>query len=533
MRLSIATKVFITFSGMVIVFAGVLIVGLFQTQRLYEQMHTLNRNIVPLSLLLSDAQNDLRSFDTALSEQDPENLKRTLQFAQLMSFVPRRFGGKLHRSMVLSNPKRFDSLDDSNLRRMQDIHDRLITIHDNAQALDKTTTVLQNALDTPTFDATTLEEVATKQKQARTQVRKLDGNLSKLRNDVRILTDYSLIKTSENERANTYALTLLSIFAILLALALLGIMLLTVRPLKLLTEGAKRVAQGDYTPLAIKHASVLGKDEIATLTDEFNSMARALKERDETLKTQHDALLRAERLATIGRMTSVVTHELRNPLSSIGLNAEMLSDAINETTLHQETQQDMLDHLELIVMEVDRLRDITEEYLVYARLPSPKFSRHDLADLIEQFIDFHRMEWHTHDILLDVKQRPLHVNIDPNQIKQALLNLIKNAVEAAPTHGPSQVDIKVWVEDEQVHIHIRDYGVGIDKPNQERIFEPFFTSKPQGTGLGLAMTLQIIESHKGTITLLDPQHGPGIIFALTFPKNIPTTVLDHDLFDDV
>ena len=520
MRLSLATKIFIAFSSVVVIFMTVMIAGLLQTQQLHEQMHTLNRDLVPLSLLLSDAQNDLRSFDAALSAQNPDELRRTLRVAKMMSVAPERFAQKIYRATALSAPERFEQLDERTSARMESIHNRLGTIGDQARALNASSAALSQALQNrrEVPEETPEGSIITAQRTTQSRARQLDRQLGRIQNDMRVLTDLSLARTTDQQRTNIYALGLMIAAALLVSLGLMVVVVWTLKPLGALTHAAKRVAQGDYSPLPQPRRQRLVEDEIKTLTHEFNSMAQALQTRDETLKGQHQALLRAERLATIGRMTSVVTHELRNPLSSIGLNAEMLLETIAETPIEDaHARQDMLDHLELISMEVDRLSEITEEYLVYARLPRPRPAPHDVVEIVEQLIDFHQMEWSQHSIDLSSKGESLIAHVDPNQLRQAMLNLIKNGVEAQPESDACQIDIRLFEQDQHIHITVRDYGTGIDPQTRQRLFEPFFTSKSQGTGLGLAMTMQIVEGHQGTILVDAPAHGPGTVFTITPP----------------
>lgn len=538
MRLSIATKIFIAFAGVIAVFSAVVSLGLFQSQRLSDQIHALHRSIVPLSLLLSDAQNDLKSFDVALSERDPNALHRTLQVARQMSIVPQRFGRKLERSIDLANPTLFRALDKDQQLRMKEIHDRLEDLSQRAQSLDRRTQRLYTLLQERS-ELERVGQISETQNELRHDTRELDNAMTRIRNDLRIITDLSMIRAQEHERSNTYALALMSALALIIALALLGIALLAVTPLRLLADGARAVAQGDYTPIKARSSKLMGKDEITALTHEFNSMASSLQSRDIALKEQHDILLRSERLAAIGRMTSVITHELRNPLSSIGLNAEMLADMIaTSATIDQEDQREMLDHLEVMGQEIDRLHEITEEYLVYARLPSPKFSTINLADLIEQLSDFHQLEWSQHQIelKLDLPPGPIHLEADPNQLRQALLNLLKNAAEASVGPGPHPIELGVSPSQGELTLTLRDHGSGLPHALRPRVFEPFFTSKEQGTGLGLAMTQQIIEGHSGTIEIQDPSQGQGTLFIITLPRQrrpIHPTPKDHHASDDL
>lgn len=518
MRISIATKIFIAFSGIVFVFALVLMFGILRTQRLNAQVQALNRSVVPLSLILSDAQNDLKSLDVTLSEPNEEDLSRALRINRVVSNAPEQVSSKIQRALTLSERDSFDKLAEPEQARMTEIRGRLITLAHDSAKLDQHTQELYALLDSSseTDNTKRIEQLRATLQQ---QTSDLSTGLTRLRNDLRISTDLALIRVGRLERSNLYALGAMSGSALLIALILLGVALLTVRPLQALNSGVKRIADGHYDPIDYRGAKLLGQDELVTLTDEFNSMARALQARDEALKNQHAALLKSERLATVGRMTSLITHELRNPLSSIGLNAEMLQDGLLE--LPDESRSEYLAHLDTITREVDRLRDITEEYLVYARLPEPKLAHVDLGDLVEQLVDFHVWEWSQSrvNVIFSPPPDPIPIRADANQLRQAMLNLVKNAVEASPPD--STVSIQIIPKDRSFEITITDEGEGIPPELRDSLFEPFVTSKAKGTGLGLAMTQEIITEHGGQLDFECPEDR-GTVFTIELPRNHST-----------
>ena len=532
MRLSIATKISLAFSAVILVFTLVFMATIWRTQRLHDQTQAINRHIVPLSLLLSDAQNDLKSFSAALSERDMGDLASVLTIARVVSLAPQRASSKLQRARDLSerdNPAR--ALSERERLRLDEFSARLADITREAVELEVRSQRLYRTLQRrrdAQEQASWRSAIERQQAELASRTSALDLALSRLRNDLRIATDLTLASASDYERASLYALGISSAVALAVALGTLVIALLMLRPLRALTEGAKRIAQGEYEPVQTGARSWLGRDELATLTEEFDAMARALRERDRALQAQHSELLRVERLATIGRMTSLITHELRNPLSSIGLNAEMLLDEL-PSHLQGAEREALAMHLETITDEVDRLRDITEEYLVYARLPEPRFARHDIIEIVEQLIDFHAWEWSQQGITVefetpDESREPLWLEADANQLRQALLNLIKNAVEASTEReGAERVVVRVEEasqdDTQHVTVAVRDYGEGIDPEIRDRVFEPFFSSKVKGTGLGLAMTQQIIAEHGGALTLESPEGG-GALFCLTLPRQI-------------
>ncbi len=229
-------------------------------------------------------------------------------------------------------------------------------------------------------------------------------------------------------------------------------------------------------------------------------------------------LIHTERLAAIGRMAAHVTHEVRNPLSSIGLNVEMLEDEL--PAVNQEARV----LLGAIHREIDRLTGITEEYLHLARMPEPRLAAEDPADLVHQLAEFVRAEMAAAGVALVVRApRSLPpVPMDEQQLRQALLNLLRNAREASPAGG--EVEIAAGPSDDGgVVIEVKDRGVGIEPDAREHIFDMFFSTKIRGTGLGLPLTQQIVVAHGGTIRC-DSEVGAGTTFRIWLPIARPAVV---------
>jgi signal transduction histidine kinase len=535
MRLSIATKIFLAFTAVVVIFTGVLMFGTYRTQTLYGRIQQLNHTVVPISLLLSDVQTDLKSFNVVLNERDPLVLRRTLQMTRLVYFLPDRFTKKLARAHAMADEANLDELADSeqpalepsslaNLEtRLSEIRSRAIGFAGRSRRFSA---LVLNEKPRQDPDAYT-EQLIDLQAGLRNEARQLDAEITALRNDLRATTDAALASANDSQRSSLYALGTLSVVALMIAVGVLIAVLLTMRRLTTLTEATKRIGEGDYRPIENIAESRLGNDEITMLTREFNSMAASLSQRDAKLREQHKQLLKSERLATVGRMTSLITHELRNPLSSINLNSEMLQETLIERGIGA-NDDEVMPLLETITDEVDRLRDITEEYLVYARLPSPQLEPTNLKDVVESLIDFHAFEWAQAEVDIalevDVNVDVVQVMADPNQLRQALLNIIKNAIEASPAH--TQVDVTILIDpgtsDPDIHgpphavVRVEDEGQGISEDLESQVFEPFFTTKSNGTGLGLAMTQQIIEEHHGTIAVTTPT-GHGAAFVIRLP----------------
>ncbi|HEY0712669.1 MAG TPA: ATP-binding protein, partial [Polyangia bacterium] len=285
----------------------------------------------------------------------------------------------------------------------------------------------------------------------------------------------------------------------------------TLRPLHELRLRARQIASGDYA----QRVGLGSRDEIGDLAREFDAMAQALQEREQRL-------IHSERLATVGKVAAQITHEIRNPLASIGLSAELLGD---ELSPEQREAQRLLG---AISGEVDRLSEITESYLRFVRLPRPVLEREDPVALVTSVMEFARAELKQAGISLELAApEPVpEIVADENQIRQALLNLIRNAREAMPEGGRLRVAVTPSPPG-RVTVAVSDTGPGISPENARHIFEPFFSTKTTGTGLGLALVQQIVAEHGGEVTVQTQQATAaegslsGTTFLLSFPA-LPT-----------
>ena len=221
-------------------------------------------------------------------------------------------------------------------------------------------------------------------------------------------------------------------------------------------------------------------------------------------------LIQTERLAAIGRMAAHVTHEVRNPLSSIGLNIDMLGDEVQGAGPESERL------LESIHQELERLESITEEYLRLARLPEPSLNPEDPRHLIHDLAEFVRREMDASgvELRLDLAAQLPEVAMDEPQLRQALLNLLRNAREAMPNGGVAKLEAMRY--DDGVRIQVHDEGAGIGEEEREHVFDLFYTTKERGTGLGLPLTQQIVVAHGGEIAC-KPRHPQGTIFEIWLP----------------
>jgi signal transduction histidine kinase len=305
---------------------------------------------------------------------------------------------------------------------------------------------------------------------------------------------------ANNERTILMRAVYFGIAAVVLGFAITAWVAVTLRPLRRLREGARRIAAGDYG----KRISETGPAEIAGLAREFNSMGRAVQEREEEK-------LRAARLAMVGKMAAQIAHEVRNPLSSIGLNTELLEDELGDNA------SEARELCRAIHSEVNRLTEVTETYLGL-RGGKPKLARESLNAIIDDLVGFVRSDLATRHVELATELDPEDPSghVDGNQIRQCLINLVRNAADAVAAKGGGKVVLRTRGAGRRVEIAVEDSGVGIADELLPRLFDPFFSTKEGGSGLGLALTQQIIHDHGGEIHVAS-RVGRGTTFTLSIP----------------
>ena len=232
----------------------------------------------------------------------------------------------------------------------------------------------------------------------------------------------------------------------------------------------------------------------------------------EAVRTKHQ-LLRAERLAAVGRLSAQVAHEIRNPLSAIGLNAELLEEDF-VAHLPPAWRDEARQLLRAIGREVERLTEVTETYLQLARQPQSQPRAADINRLLaDMFVMLgEEMRAHAIEVDLELGTPAPTAQVDPGQLRQALLNIIRNGREAMPAGGVMR--IATWTEADRCGIAISDTGSGIAQAVLPRVFEPFYSTKPAGTGLGLPLTQQIITEHGGSLDIQSRTGGTRVTVLL-------------------
>jgi signal transduction histidine kinase len=221
----------------------------------------------------------------------------------------------------------------------------------------------------------------------------------------------------------------------------------------------------------------------------------------------------AQRLAEVGTFTGGLAHEIKNPLSTVLLNLQLLQEDLDED---DPAHTRILSRLATVTREASRLRDILDDFLKFAGKLELKRERADLNKMLEELVDFFAPQAQLNRVQLRFK--PLDgqfwVDVDPRLIKQTILNLLLNALQAMP--GGGELILNATRNGDSAVVDVIDTGSGIPKESIDRIFDAYYSTKKGGTGLGLAMAKRIVEEHGGKISV-SSEPGKGSDFRLTLP----------------
>lgn len=242
---------------------------------------------------------------------------------------------------------------------------------------------------------------------------------------------------------------------------------------------------------------------------ELFQKSEQLKRQQEQMLSQQREMMRAGHLAVAGQLAASVAHEVRNPLATIKVLVEGALRAKNAAPLSRQ---------ELSVMhgEIARLERIVQDYLDFARPPDLNRSLGDLRDVVDQAAALLQAAARRQNVRLvsDYPSQPMWAKVDHDQFRAVLVNLLLNAVEAMPRGGP--VHIALTSTNQGIELSVTDTGSGIPPDILKRLFTPFVSSKPSGTGLGLCISKRIVESHGGRITAQNCTEG-GAVVTLVLP----------------
>ncbi|UCD84688.1 MAG: HAMP domain-containing protein [Deltaproteobacteria bacterium] len=339
--------------------------------------------------------------------------------------------------------------------------------------------------------------------------------------------ELSLAEVDAKTRRNYYAILFFTFITIFVVSVAVGFFIYGAvsRPIKKMVIGTKKIATGDldYTiPLKTK-------DEIGALASSFNRMTRDLKranselqewsrtlekkveERTEQLKAMQAQLIQSEKLASIGKLAAGVAHEINNPLTGILTFSHLLLD---ETEGGEQERKD----IEVIIRETTRCRDIVKRLLDYSRQAETRKTPFSINETVEKASSLleHQAAFRNIRIIKEFDPGLPQIMIDKDKMQQVFINLLTNAQEVMPEGGSVTIATTKTNDGNSIEIRVTDTGCGIKDADIPKIFDPFFSTKELGTGLGLSVTHGIIASHKGSIEV-QSKVGEGTTFIIRLP----------------
>lgn len=247
----------------------------------------------------------------------------------------------------------------------------------------------------------------------------------------------------------------------------------------------------------------------------YEKTAEELNIAYQKLQDSFDKMRKVDRLSALGELSAAMAHEIRNPLGSIKGGIEIIESESG-------SKENKEEFIAIIKKEIARLDKIISDFLKYARPMSPEMRKHDINSVIRSVVSLVQKKAEQHHIKIEKDLYPglPEIDVDSEQIKQVLLNIILNAIQSIT--GKGNISIRSKPSGNDITIIIKDSGGGISKENQARLFDPFFTTKVEGTGLGLSISFQIIKAHKGDIEV-NAEEGKGSEFLIKLP-----TIEDKD-----
>ena len=226
------------------------------------------------------------------------------------------------------------------------------------------------------------------------------------------------------------------------------------------------------------------------------------------LENVQEKLIRSERLAAVGELASGVGHELRNPLNVIRNCAYLLNMSLND-----KGDEEALNTLEVLDKQIDAANKIVTDLMDFTRIKPPSLHRTDLHSLINESLSYVTVPEKV-NINSKFNGNKHQIKVDPEQIGRVFTNIVTNACQSM--NGKGELDIKTDIDDSFVRVSFKDNGCGIPEENIDKIFEPLFTTKPKGIGLGLAISKRLIEQNGGKIDVVS-KVGKGTTFSIDLP----------------
>lgn len=504
-RLSIPAKIFLGFAVVIACFGTVSLFAVARMHRIAEGLALVTRTYQPLTRLGAQLESSHRSSEQAtvrlLGERDVRTQRALLLLAR--DYHPRATREKVRASQRLVQQARdlpSGVAEEAFLDRLDGLLSAALLRYDEYARVGQD---VERVIDR--LERAPPEEVAALRNELDAEVRRLKkieaaivARFNDFSGELDDRINLRVLEAGREERRTALFVLVFSVAAIVVGFFATALSQRILAPIRRLREAAKEVGEGRFAG----EITVGSDDDLGQLAHEFNAMARKLADRERQLSEKTEQLLRSERLAAIGRLASQITHEIRNPLSSISLNAELLDEQLTmESFADAASRDEARAIIAAMAREVERLTEVTEEYLRFARLPKPSLGPVDLNEEVSDHLDFLLPELRAAGVGLErvlADEQPVAL-ADSDQLRQVLLNLVRNAREAAGEGG--NVTVRTGIDAEgRVLLIVEDDGPGIPADVADRLFEPFFSTKERGTGLGLSLVQQIVHEHGGEVS---------------------------------
>lgn len=330
------------------------------------------------------------------------------------------------------------------------------------------------------------------------------------------------------------------------AVAAVFIRRLVHRPVALLYAGTQRIARGELET----RIDVRGRHELARLAEAFNRMAQDLltarqelhewsrklevkvHDKTEELQRAQRQVLHMEKMASLGKLSATVAHELNNPLAGVLNYARLVERELKDQEMPPVQRQEIQRYLGLIQKECSRCGDIVRNLLLFARRRGARMTWVDLNEVVDRSVMLvrHHLELQGVELTTEPLAGDSRILADPGQLQQGLVALLVNAIEAmsGPDLTERRLEVRLSGDTKDVQLRIRDTGVGIPPGLLPRVFEPFFSTKPEesGVGLGLAVVYGIVQRHGGDMCV-DSEPGRGTTFHVVLPRH-PTDAAENE-----
>ena len=254
-------------------------------------------------------------------------------------------------------------------------------------------------------------------------------------------------------------------------------------------------------------------EPIADKCAECDRLVKSINLMLDTIECKQEQLVQSEKLAAIGKVTAGIAHEINNPLNNINLTAEVLLDGVDE--MESDERKELIRD---ILSQTERARDIVHHLLSFSRKKTAAREKVNLAKVLSNILHFLKNEMRLSNIQLEtsIKNDDAIVSGNRNQLEQVLINIILNAIQAMSRGGKLKIDLETDLKNGRVVIAVQDNGPGMSKDILKHILEPFYTTKKDGTGLGLSVSYGIIKDHGGDIKI-ESREGKGTTVKVILP----------------